>query len=74
MSASYQATAPDRSGIVCAPSPESIRDFLRSEGAWPAGRYAIIIGVALALDCQRQRWGVAIKHRDGSVDLIPDSA
>jgi hypothetical protein len=71
MSASYGATAPDRSGVVSAPSPESIRDFLRRETAWPPGRYAII-RASILLDAPSSRWGVAIKNPDGSIELIPD--
>jgi hypothetical protein len=73
MSGSYQATAPDRSGTVCAPSPESIRDFLRREAAWPSGRYEITNG-GLLFSPTPKRWGVAIKHPDGSVELVPDGA
>jgi hypothetical protein len=71
MPASYQATAPDRSGVVCAPSPEGVREFLRRETLWPPGRYEIT-SAELAFEFPRRRWGVAVKHPDGSVELVPD--
>jgi hypothetical protein len=71
MLASYRATAPDRTGVVCAPGLDPICDFLRRESSWPAGGYEISV-VEVLLDSPRQRWGVAIKHPDGTVELVPN--
>jgi hypothetical protein len=71
--ASYRAMAPDRSGVVSAPSPESIRDFLRCETAWPPGCYAIL-RASILFDAPSSRWGIVIKHPDGRVELVPDQA
>jgi hypothetical protein len=73
MLASYQATAPDRPGVVSAPSPESICDFLRCETAWPSGCYAII-RASILFDAPSSRWGILSKHPDGRVELVPDQA
>jgi hypothetical protein len=72
MSASYRATRPDRSGVVCGGSPDVIRDFLRHDDAgWPLGDYEII-RVEVPSGCPPRRWGVAVKHADGSVELLVD--
>jgi hypothetical protein len=71
MPASYRTTAPDGSGVVSAPSPEAIRDFLGSERFWPHGCYEIT-RVEVPFGHPHHRWGVAIKHPDGTVELIPD--
>jgi hypothetical protein len=73
MFASYKATASDRSRVVSASSPESIREFLGRESTWPAGRYEIS-GSGALLDFTHGPWGVAVKHPDGSVELLPDQA
>ena len=70
MSASYRASQLDRSGVVSAGSPEVLRDYLQREN-WPLGNYEIT-RVEAPFESTPSRWGVAIKHEDGSVDLIPD--
>jgi hypothetical protein len=70
MSASYRVTAPDRSGVVSAGSPDVIRECLRREN-WPVSKYEIT-SVEAPFGSTPSRWGVAIKHPDGSVELIPD--
>ena len=47
-----------------------IREFLHREN-WPLGNYEIT-SVEAPFGSTPSRWGVAIKHEDGSVDLIPD--
>jgi hypothetical protein len=60
----------DRPEVVSAGSPELIGDFLRRE-SWPPQRYEIT-STETPFGGIRLRWGVAIKHPDGSVELIPD--
>jgi hypothetical protein len=47
-----------------------IREFLHREN-WPLGNYEIT-SVEVPFGSTPSHWGVAIKHDDGSVDLIPD--
>ena len=67
--ASYRMMRADRTEVVSAGSPELIRAYLRRE-SWPPQSYEIT-SVEVPFGCTRRRWGVAIKHPDGSVDLIP---
>ena len=70
MFASYRVTALDRSAVVSAGSPDVIRECLHREH-WPLGHYEIT-SVEAPFEFTSSRWGVAIKHEDGSVELIPD--
>ena len=51
-----------------------IRQWLRDGQSWQPGRYTIFVtdSVPTWLRPPGARWGVAIKHPDGSVELIPD--
>jgi len=70
MPTSYHTRRPDESNIICGAGPEVIRDFLRRED-WPPGRYEVTqTEVPFGHPCDH--WGVAVKHADGSVELIPD--
>ena len=68
--ASYRMMRSDRPEVVYAGSPELIRAYLRRE-SWPPQSYEIT-SVEVPFGCTRHRWGVAIKHPDGSVELLPD--
>jgi hypothetical protein len=51
-----------------------IRQWLRDGQSWQPGRYTIFVtdSVPTWLRPPGARWGVATKHPDGPVDLIPD--
>ena len=70
MPASYRTTRSDRPEVVSAGNPELIRAFLQRE-SWPPRRYEITSTEA-PFGGIRRRWGVAIKHPDGAVELVPD--
>ena len=55
-------------------SRKEIRRWLRDGRSWQPGRYTVFVtdSVPTWLRPPGTRWGVAIKHPDGSVDLIPD--
>ena len=55
-------------------SRKEIRRWLRDSQSWQPGRYTILVtdSVPTWLRPPGARWGVATKHPDGSVDLIPD--
>ena len=54
--------------------PEAIRQWLRDGESWLPGRYIIfVIGTFPTwLQPPGDRWGVADKHPDGSVEVVPD--
>jgi hypothetical protein len=68
----YHTTRPDPLEIISGAKPEVIRDFLRRE-KWSLGVYEITTA-EVPFGSPRQRWGIAIKHADGSVELVPDPA
>ena len=71
MSASYRMVRFDRPEVVSAGRPELMGDFLRHED-WPPRRYEITrVDFFQYPGC---RWGVVVKHPDGSVELVPDQA
>ena len=70
MSASYRMVRCDRHEVVSAGSPELMGDFLRHED-WPPRRYEIT-STETPFGCVHRRWGAAIKHPDGLVELLPD--
>src|SRR5262249_53462029 len=55
-------------------SPKEIRRWLRDGPSWQPGRYAVFVTdtVPTWLRPPGNCWGMAVKHPDGSVDLIPD--
>jgi hypothetical protein len=61
--------------VASASGPEEVAAILK--GAWP-GRYVIeessMAGQLLSSGYSCQRWGVAIRQADGSVDLEPEPA
>jgi hypothetical protein len=73
MFATYSAVALDGSRVVSACSPESLGEFLGRQEEWPPGCYDVT-GFGAIFDFRREHWGVAIKHADGSVELVPDPA
>jgi hypothetical protein len=67
----YSIRQPSGCAIAWGASPEALQGHLRADAAWPAGRYEVTRHADPA-SLWRHRWGVAIKHEDGSVGLIPD--
>jgi hypothetical protein len=68
----YYHTARPGGGVVIATSPEALRDFIRDEAVWPPGTSEIIAAPTTNLTPESPgvRWGVVVKHPDGSVELI----
>jgi hypothetical protein len=54
-------------------SPGGIQRWLRDSPSWQPGRYTVFMtdSVPIWLRPPGDRWGVAIKYLDGSVDLMP---
>jgi hypothetical protein len=69
----YYHTRCGRGQRVICDSPGAIRRYLHEE-AVPSGPYEILMstGGLAALETHSVRWGVAVKHPDGSVELMPD--
>jgi hypothetical protein len=55
-------------------APEEIRRWLRDGKSWLPGRYTVFVIDSVPTWLRRPgvRWGVAVKHTDGSVELVPD--
>ena len=55
-------------------SPGEIRRWLRDSQYWQPGRYTVFVTdtVPTWLRPPGHCWSMAVKHPDGSVDLIPD--
>jgi hypothetical protein len=65
----------DASGTrLVSTSPGEIQQWLRAGPSWQPGRYLVFVTdtVPTWVRPPGARWGVATKHPDGSVDLIPD--
>src|SRR5437868_1930481 len=71
MDASYYRLVPLGGRIVVSNRLEGIRRYVEDAGR-PEGRYEILAGNSTLLMCdpEAHRWGVAIKHPDGTVELI----
>ena len=55
-------------------SLEEIRQWLRDGQSWQPGRYTVFVtdSVPTWLQPPGARWGVATKHLNGSIELMPD--
>jgi hypothetical protein len=65
----------DASGTrLVSKSPGGIQRWLRDSPSWQPARYTVFVtdSVPTWLRPPGARWGVATKHLNGSVDLIPD--
>ena len=65
----------DASGTrLVSTSRREIRRWLRAGESWLPGRYTVFVtdSEPTWLRSPGARWGVAIKHADGSVELVPD--
>jgi hypothetical protein len=72
MPTSYHAVCPDRGGLASA-SLDGLAEFLRKI-PWPAGTYRVIQHTwpAISPGAPDREWGSAVKHPDGTVELIED--
>jgi hypothetical protein len=68
----YHAVGAPGARMICA-ALGGLRNSLRACDSWSPGRYEVLLGHWEPSSGMRySRWGVAIKHPDGSVELIPD--
>jgi hypothetical protein len=67
----YRDILRDHAVVANAPTPTGIRDLLELDTGWFPGSYEVIQDDA-PLDYTGRRWGVAIKHPDGRVEVIQD--
>ena len=74
MFACYHLRVPDDMGTFSTTRLEGIRDFLRTHPACPPGAYEVIKGWSLTAPTAgpARRWGAAVKHPDGNVELVQD--
>jgi hypothetical protein len=66
----YSIVHPAGRAAIYGATPVSVGDHLGADATWPAGRYRVAERLA-ATGSPSRRWGVAVKHPDGSVELIP---
>ena len=69
--ADYSVDHPDGYASAWGPTPESLGRVLRGAAAWPPGIYPIAEYTGTSQHRHARRWGVAFKHPDGSVELVP---
>jgi len=69
--AEYSVDHPDGCATAWGPTPESMGRVLRGGGVWPPGIYPIAEYIDSFKHRQVRRWGVAVKHPHGSVELVP---
>jgi hypothetical protein len=72
MEPSYRVIHPGDRRVLLTTSPEAVRDFLDQHAVWPPGSYELHpVSSFLLAAPSLGLWGVAVKHPDGSVELIP---
>jgi hypothetical protein len=70
--ASYHVVGAPGARIICA-ALDGLRRALRDCETWSPGRYEVLMCQwTPSSEMHYTHWGVAIKHPDGSVELVPD--